>query len=100
MTDKRWKRAERDVARLLGGRRLPVSGKAEPDVVTDTLAAEVKCRTLPDWLKNALDQASGNAPEGLTPVVVLVDSQRGIKARRVVVMELERFQGTEERRKP
>jgi len=39
-----WKRRERDVARVLGGRRIPVTGIDRPgaDVETDRLAVQVK----------------------------------------------------------
>jgi hypothetical protein len=92
MGDKRWKAHERNVARRLGGHRLPNNGYGQPDVIAGDLALEVKCRTLPDWLKQALAQAERNAPQGKIPVVVLVDSQRGVKARRVAVMQLELLQ--------
>ena len=42
-----WKQAERRVAELLGGRRVPVSGRAcggSPEVEHPTLPIEVKSR--------------------------------------------------------
>jgi len=67
-----WKAHERRIARRLGGRRVGPTGAATPDVVTDQLAVECKHRaTLPAWLAGAMAQAVDNAPEDLTPVVVL-----------------------------
>jgi hypothetical protein len=59
MTD--WKRTERKVAALLGGVRVPVSGRARgdaPDVAHARLSIEVKSRKeLPAWLMDAMVQA-------------------------------------------
>ncbi len=65
MGDKRWKVTERRIAALLGGRRVPVSGRGrgdQPDIVHPWLSLEVKdCATLPAWLLDALDQAERSA---------------------------------------
>lgn len=67
-----WKHAERKVAEILDGRRVGCTGKATADVLAGDLAIEVKHRkALPQWLKGALEQAEGNAPDGRIPVVVL-----------------------------
>ncbi len=75
MTDKRWKATERRIAALLGGRRVPVSGRGrgdQPDVAHPWLAIEVKDRTtLPGWLLDALDQAERSATAEQLPVAVL-----------------------------
>jgi len=47
MADKRWKATERRIAALLGGRRVPVSGRGRgnaPDIAHPWLALEVKDR--------------------------------------------------------
>ncbi len=47
MGDKRWKATERKIAALLGGRRVPVSGRGRgdaPDIARPWLALEVKDR--------------------------------------------------------
>ena len=68
---KTWKAAERKVAQLLDGERVGCTGKPTPDVVTNTLAVEVKHqKRLPNWLKDAVDQAEANAGT-LTAVTVL-----------------------------
>ncbi len=72
---KSWKQAERRVAELLGGCRIPVSGRARghtADVGHECLAIEVKTRKrLPVWLEDALRQAEASAKEGRLPVAVL-----------------------------
>ncbi len=75
MSDKRWKATERRIAALLGGRRVPVSGRGrgdQPDIARPWLSLEVKDRaTLPIWLLDALDQAEASATDKQLPVAVL-----------------------------
>ena len=72
MTDKTWKAVEREIARRLGGHRLGCTGQATADVITNSLAVEVKTRkTLPHWLLDAIGQAVGAASDGRLPIVVL-----------------------------
>ena len=75
MTDKRWKATERRIAALLGGRRVPVSGRGrgdQPDIAHPWLSLEVKDRaSLPAWLLDALDQAERSATPAQLPVAVL-----------------------------
>jgi len=75
VADKRWKATERRIAALLGGRRVPVSGRGrgdQPDIAHPWLALEVKDRaTLPAWLLDALDQAEKSATPAQLPVAVL-----------------------------
>ena len=75
MPDTRWKATERRVAALLGGRRVPVSGRGrgdQPDIAHPWFALEVKDRaTLPAWLLDALDQAERSATPAQLPVAVL-----------------------------
>ncbi len=75
MPDTRWKATERRVASLLGGRRVPVSGRGrgdQPDIAHPWLALEVKDRaTLPAWLLDALDQAERSATPAQLPAAVL-----------------------------
>lgn len=70
-----WKRIEREIARILGGRRIPVSGRARGDVADiehEWLAIECKHRrTLPAWLLSALDQAEAAARPDQLAIVVL-----------------------------
>lgn len=70
-----WKRSERDIGRLVGGERVPVSGRARgavPDIAHRWLSIEVKSRaSLPRWIHDALDQASASARGLQLPVAVL-----------------------------
>lgn len=66
-----WKHTEREVARLIGGRRMG-PGVDRADVRSRWLCAEVKHRrTLPGWLKKALYQAQQYAGPAQLAVAVL-----------------------------
>jgi hypothetical protein len=75
MSDKRWKATERRIAALLGGRRVPVSGRGrgdQPDIAHPWLSLEIKDRaTLPFWLLDALDQAERSVTAAQRPGAVL-----------------------------
>lgn len=75
MADKSWKASERAVANVLGGRRVPVTGRARgdvPDVAHRWLSIEVKSReSLPKWLLEAMSQARAAAGISQLPIVVL-----------------------------
>lgn len=82
MADKLWKQAERRVAKLLGGQRVPVTGRqrgSSPDISHPTLSLEVKHReNFPAWLLDALDQASESiVSDSQIPLAVL--HQKGMK---------------------
>jgi hypothetical protein len=70
-----WKRTERAVAALLGGARVPVSGRGRgdvPDIAHPVLAIEVKHRRdVPEWLLDALRQAEAAARDGRVPVAII-----------------------------
>lgn len=82
MADKAWKRTEREVARHLGGRRVPVTGRQRgdtPDVMHDHLSIEVKHRkTLPAWLLDAMDQANA-ASKSPDQIAIAVLHQSGAR---------------------
>ena len=78
---KDWKACERKVAALLGGKRVPVSGRGRghsPDIEHERLSIEVKNRKrLPAWIENAMKQAEACAQDGQLPLVILhQDGQR------------------------
>lgn len=77
---KRWKETEREIARRVGGERIPVTGRARgsaPDVAHEHFAVEVKHRQrLPRWLWDALDQAVKAVRGEQVPLVVLHESGR------------------------
>jgi hypothetical protein len=92
MSEPRWKRHERLVARALGGERLPVTGRPGADVLTPRWACEVKTRaSLPQWLLRGLSQAEAAAKEtGLEPLLVVVCPQgKGRRAKRLAILPLE-----------
>jgi hypothetical protein len=92
MGEAKWKRCEREVAKLLGGQRQPITGRPSPDVVTNRLAVEVKLRSrIPRWLLRGLGQAEAAAEEtGRMPLLVLVFAQgKGRRAKRLAVLPLE-----------
>ncbi len=92
MANATWKRAEREIARLLGGVRSGPTGVAQADVVTPALVVEVKHRQrLPQWLLEAVAQARAVAPPGKLPVVVL-HQQRQRYTESLVVMRLSDLQ--------
>lgn len=102
MTD--WKKGERKLAAVLGGVRVPVTGRARgttPDIAHEWLSVEVKCRlrlpawlhaaaaaaapywpvayrAVPLWLLDALDQAgaAASADDGKLPIVILHEHGR------------------------
>ncbi len=75
-----WKQAERRIAAILGGWRVPVSGRGRgdnPDIEHPALSVEVKARAnFPAWLEDALRQAELSATDGKTPAVVLHQDRR------------------------
>ena len=88
---KDWKACERKVAALLGGTRIPVSGRGRghsPDIHHERLSIEVKSRRkLPAWLEDAMKQAEVCAQDGQLPLIVLhQDGQRYQDA--LIVMRL------------
>lgn len=91
---KDWKSAERRIASILGGVRVPVTGRqrgATPDVEHATLSIEVKSRkTLPAWLLDALEQAQAASTDGKLPVAVLHQDRTPYRDA-LVVVRLEDF---------
>jgi hypothetical protein len=76
-----WKGCERKIASMLGGKRVPVSGRGRgdsPDIQHDLLSIEVKSRKkLPTWIEDAMTQAKSCARGDQLPLVVLhQDSKR------------------------
>ena len=71
---KDWKSGERRVAELLGGRRVPVSGRTRgdcPDVEHPSLSIECKSRKkLPAWIEDAVKQADDCTRSGQLAIAV------------------------------
>jgi hypothetical protein len=93
---KDWKTCERRIAEILGGKRIPVSGRTRgdcPDVEHPTLSIECKSRRkLPAWMEDAMNQPEASANEGRLPVVVL-HQDRAPYAESLVMLRLEDFAG-------
>ena len=73
-----WKATERFVADLLGGKRVPITGRQRgdvPDVEHPRFSIEIKRRSAPNafpkWLTTALEQADAANPGGKVPIVVI-----------------------------
>jgi len=94
MPDRAWKATERRVGALLGGRRVPVTGRqrgSAPDVEHVDYSIEVKHRAkLPRWILEAMDQANKAASGAQLPIVVLHQSGDRF-AEALVVIKLENF---------
>jgi hypothetical protein len=89
-----WKACERRIAKLLGGQRVPVTGRQRgdvPDIEHVALSIEVKSRkALPVWLLGALNQAQAASKNGKMPVVVL-HQDRTPYAESLIVLRLDDF---------
>ncbi len=96
-----WKRDESEIARLLGGERVPVTGRQrgyQPDVQHPWLAIEVKSfSALPQRVADAMDQAEKAAAyakrreqRDKLPVAV-IHGRSSHRANSLVVMRLDDF---------
>ncbi len=84
-----WKRCEREIAKLLGGTRIPVTGRKGPDVEHPRLSIEVKSRKdLPAYLFIWLWQAEDGALAGKIPIVVLHSAHHCHRTDDLVLMRL------------
>lgn len=91
MTERSWKRTERAIATILGGKRVPIAGRRGADIAHRWLAVEVKHRrALPQWLKRAVAQAKAVATEHQLPVAILHEN-RERHSSDLVVMALADF---------
>ncbi len=91
-----WKACERRVAAILGGRRVPVSGRQRgdaPDILHPRLSVEVKSRSkLPAWIEEGMRQAESSSTNGRVPVCVLHQDRRPYEEA-VVLVRLKDFAG-------
>lgn len=72
MPDKQWKRTERRIAKMVGGKRTGPPVPGEPDVRSSWLSIEVKERSqLPTWIKLALLSAQIKAGKDQLGIAVL-----------------------------
>ena len=67
-----WKRIELEICKLFGGRRSGPVGKGGPDCKgTGHYAIQVKHRTCPKWLIDAMDQCKRDATVAELPTLAL-----------------------------
>jgi len=96
-----WKRDESEIARLLGGERVPVTGRQrgyQPDVSHPWLSVEVKSfAALPQRVADAMDQAEKAAAwakrreqRDKLPIAV-IHGKRTHRGKSLVVMRLDDF---------
>ena len=92
---KDWKACERRIAELLGGQRIPSTGRQRgetPDIEHATLSIEVKSRkSLPAWLLKALNQAQAASKDGKKMPVVVLHQDHALYAHSLVVLKLKDF---------
>lgn len=95
MVDKAWKRNERAAAAILGGVRVPITGRARgsaPDVSHPWLSVECKRRrALPQWIDEALDQAAAASDGGKRLPVAILHEAGERHGRDVVLIRLADF---------
>ena len=73
-----WKHAEREIARLLGGKRSGPTGVSQVDVEHDELAIEVKHRkaAFPKWINRGMEQANEHGEKN-NKIPILVVHEHG-----------------------
>jgi len=90
-----WKNVERQIAKILGGERVPITGRqrgSAPDIALPEFGIEVKHRKrLPGWIADAVDQAVACTPQGGKPVVILHEAGQRY-ADSYVILKLTDFQ--------
>jgi len=90
MADKPWKQHERAVAKALGVRRNPNTGEHRSDIDAGPFVIEHKKRKrIPALIVAAMEQAVRAAGDTKTPLVILSEARRGVKAKRFVVLRFE-----------
>jgi hypothetical protein len=80
MVDRLWKQCEREIARRLGGIRVPVNSTTniKCDVSTPLLSAEIKERKqLPKFLTDTMRQSTVNCEKGKIATVILHEKGKG-----------------------
>ena len=89
MTGTKWKREERNIARILGGERSSEQGKSSPDVTTKWLKVEVKDRQgLPKWITSGLAKSRSHAAPGQLGILIMHEAGN---RDRLVVLSLKDF---------
>ena len=95
MSDHLWKQTERKLAKLLGGKRVPVHSTdgIKCDITCPVWSVECKERkSLPSWLLDAMGQAEANQEKGKLAMLVLHRKGDDYK-KALVILSLEAFLG-------
>ena len=99
MSNGPWKATERFIAEVLGGKRVPITGRQRgdvPDIEHPRFAIEVKRRSsayaFPKWLTTAFEQAEAANPGDKIPIVVIEHAHgRGKMRDYYVMLRLQEF---------
>ena len=95
MTDKLWKRHEREVASALGGERVPITGRqrgSEPDVAHKHLSIECKHKkSIPMWIDDAMDQAEASIKNPAQVPIVVIHAKGRRRENDYVMMKMKHF---------
>lgn len=90
-----WKQAERETGSLLGGKRVPVTGRSRgdaPDVEHPILSIEQKHRaTIPKWLEEAMEQADAANKNGDKTPIAVIHKKRQRYDESLVVIRIKDF---------
>lgn len=94
MADKRWKKWEREVAKVLGGIRIPTSGSAqfpgeEGDVYHPKFEIECKDRTKMETVTWFMEVVGRAKKSGKIPILAL--KRKGQRGGKLVVLRIEDF---------
>lgn len=96
-----WKEAERRIAALLGGRRVPITGRERgdvPDIEHPALSIEVKHRKkLPSLPMKAMEQADAASKDSGKPSLVVLHQHGQPYEQALIIMRLGEFRLLEER---
>lgn len=77
MSEPGWKKFERRIAAALGGRRVRCGERELEDVEHEILSVEAKLlKEVPVCMREPLEQAIKNAPEGKIPIVCMKKKKR------------------------
>ena len=89
-----WKANERAIAKYIGGKRVPITGRQRgdaPDIAHNWLAVEVKYReAVPGWIHEGMDQAEASR-RGVQCPVLIIRQKRQPVGDAMICMRLSEF---------
>ena len=95
MADKPWKKFEREVARRLGGKRIPVTGLDRAGADVDAGAFKVQCklrRNVPAYLTRWLDGITMTAAHTGSTGIVVWRAPNTLNSNALVILRLSDWQ--------